>query len=122
MSQLVYCHFFALAARPMRHVLVDEARRQNRRKRGGACIRVELDDHLPAARAQKTSVIELDEALTKLSRRDARKSKIVELRYFVGLEVKEIAEVLEVSEETVLRDWRLAKAWLRRELERPSPR
>src|SRR6266508_1121476 len=92
-------HFFAIAARLMRRILVDYARAQNYAKRGGGLDQVSLDD-----------------ALEALSRVDERKGRVVELRFFGGLSVEETAEVLKVSPDTVMRDWRLAKAWLLREL------
>ncbi len=113
-------HFFAIAAKVMRRILLDEARRGNRKKRGGSVNHVTLDGNIVPAPQRGTDVLALDEALEKLSRMDERKAKVVELRCFGGLEIKEVAEVLQVSEETVGRDWRLAKTWLKRELERSS--
>ena len=113
-------HFFAVCALMMRHVLVDWARARQAQKRGGG---LQLADHeeafLTSARSSTGSTVDLvalDEALRALSSVDARKSRVVELRFFGGLSAQETAEVLKVSPETVLRDWKLAKAWLRREL------
>ncbi len=111
-------HFFAMAARTMRHVLVDMARTRDRAKRGGRQMQVSLSDagELPVARS--ADFVALDDALTGLEKIDPRKSRVVELRYFCGLSVEETAAALTVSQETVYRDWRLAKAWLRKELRR----
>ena len=114
-------HFFAIAAQLMRQVLVDRARRGNRQKRGGLCPHVTLDHNVALPARAGTNVLALDEALSRLAKMDERKAKVVEMRCFAGLEVTEIAELLNVSAETVMRDWRLAKVWLRRELERPLP-
>jgi RNA polymerase sigma factor (TIGR02999 family) len=111
-------HFFALCAQIIRRILVDHARRQRRAKRGGDALQVSLDETLAPAQAQEVEMLALDEALTSLSKIDERKSRVVELRYFGGLTVEESAEVLQVSPETVMRDWKMAKAWLYRELTR----
>ena len=108
-------HFLAIAARAMRHVLVDDARRQRALKRGGELARRPLVDQL-AARVPDPDVLAVDEALTRLSGLDPRKARVVELRFFGGLDVAETAEVLAVSPATVKRDWALAKAWLHREI------
>lgn len=108
-------HFFALCAQMIRRILVDHARTQRCAKRGGGHVEVPLDEVL-GSRARGVDVEALDEALAGLARLDARKSRVVELRFFGGLSVVETAEVLEVSEETVTRDWRVAKTWLFREL------
>jgi RNA polymerase sigma factor (TIGR02999 family) len=113
-------HFFAIAAKLMRRILMDEARRGNRQKRGGMWTHVPLEDNIAAVPSRGADVIALDEALTKLAQMDERKAKIIELRCFGGLEVKEVAAVLDVSEETVTRDWRLARIWLKREMERSA--
>ena len=108
-------HFFAMSARLMRRILVDHARARKQLKRGGAALHVAFDEGLlPSERA--TDLIVLDDALEALGKRDPRKSRVVELRFFGGLSVEEVAEALDVSRETVLRDWRFAKAWLMREL------
>jgi RNA polymerase sigma factor (TIGR02999 family) len=108
-------HFLAMAARLMRRILVDVARAERSRKRGGSAIQVPLSDSLPALQ-QRHDLIELDAALQTLANVDARRSQVVELRFFGGLSVTETAVVLSVSPETVMRDWKLARAWLRREL------
>ncbi|HYP28675.1 MAG TPA: sigma-70 family RNA polymerase sigma factor [Blastocatellia bacterium] len=109
-------HFFAIAAKIMRRILLNYARDQKRDKRGGGAIHVSLseDDIISAERS--VELIALDEALTRLASLDERKSRVVELRYFGGLSVDETAEVLMVSPITVMRDWNLARAWLAREL------
>jgi len=109
-------HFFALAARLMRRILVDYARAQNYAKRGGGLPEISLDDAPELAAARSPDLVSLDDALEALSRVDERKGRVVELRFFGGLSVEETAEVLKVSPDTVMRDWRLAKAWLLREL------
>jgi RNA polymerase sigma factor (TIGR02999 family) len=109
-------HFFAIAARLMRRILVDYARAQNYAKRGGGLPEVSLDDAPELAAERAHDLVALDDALDALSRIDERKSRVVEMRFFGGLSVEETAEVLKVSPDTVMRDWRLAKAWLLREL------
>ena len=109
-------HFLGVAAQAMRRVLVDAARARGARKRGGAESPVVLDEALLAAPERSASLLALDDALTALASVDPRKSQMVELRYFAGLSVAETATVLGVSPETVHRDWRVAKAWLLREL------
>ena len=109
-------HFFAIAARLMRLILVDYARGRNRARRGGGAQRVSLDEALAVADEQATDVLALDEALNRLAAFDERKSRVVELRYFSGLSVEETAAVLQVAPVTVMREWRLAKAWLHRML------
>jgi RNA polymerase sigma factor (TIGR02999 family) len=109
-------HFLAVAAQAMRRVLVDAARARGARKRGGAAPMVPLDEAPLAAPVRAASIVALDDALTALAEVDPRKSQVVELRYFAGLSVAETAAVLGVSPETVQRDWRVAKAWLLREL------
>lgn len=109
-------HFFAVAARVMRQILVDYARTRNRDRRGGGAQRVSLEDALVVASEQSAELVALDDALHGLAAFDERKSKVAELRFFGGLSVEETAEVLQVSPVTVMREWRLAKAWLYREL------
>jgi RNA polymerase sigma-70 factor, ECF subfamily len=109
-------HFFALAAQVMRRILVDHARAKGRDKRGGGQVSVALDEALKLSHPSDPGLVELDEALKTLAGRDARKSRIVELRYFGGLSIEETADVLGISPTTVRREWTLAKAWLRREL------
>jgi len=111
-------HFFALASRVIRHVLVDAARSRRSLKRGADAAPEALDDELLISENPVTDIIALDDALKALSAIDERKNQVVELRFFGGLTVEETAEVLRVSAETVKRDWKLAKAWLRRELRR----
>ena len=108
--------FFAVSARLMRRILVDCARSRNYRKRGGGALTISLDDAPDVSEERARDIVALDEALQSLAVVDARKCDIVELRFFGGLSLDETAEVLKVSSRTVLRDWDLAKAWLRREL------
>jgi RNA polymerase sigma factor (TIGR02999 family) len=105
-------HFLALCSQIIRRILVDHARRRGYAKRGGNAMRVPLDEALAGAQERGIQVLALDEALLALSKIDARKGRVVELRYFGGLSVEETAEVLEISPETAKRDWRMAKAWL----------
>lgn len=113
-------HFFGISARVMRRVLVDFARERGYRKRGGGTLRVPLDEALLVAEAPDEDLVALDAALDALAQVDARKSRAIELRFFGGLSTEETALVLDVSPDTVKRDWRLAKAWLLRWLgERP---
>ena len=109
-------HFFAISARMMRQILTDFARSRRFQKRGGAAQHVTLDEAQIVSPEQGTDVLALDDALAQLAALDARKSQVVELRFFGGLSVDETAEVLKVSRETVLRDWKFAKVWLLREL------
>lgn len=109
-------HFFGIAARLMRHILVDEARRRNAVKRGGSFIQVPLDEANSVVQEQAANVAALDDALQKLETIDERQGKIVELRFFGGLSIEETAQVLNVSPGTVMRDWTFARAWLRNEM------
>lgn len=109
-------HFFAVAARAMRHILVDHARVRAADKRGGGQPFVSIDDVAVVSTERAAEVVALDDALNALARHDERKARVVELRYFGGLTNNETAEILNVSEETILRDWRFAKLWLLREL------
>jgi RNA polymerase sigma-70 factor, ECF subfamily len=109
-------HFLAVAARVMRRILVDHARARHAQKRGGESARVSFDDALVVTDEPRQDVVALDDALEALARFDERKSRVVELRFFGGLSVEETASVLNVSADTVMRDWRLSKAWLQREL------
>jgi RNA polymerase sigma factor (TIGR02999 family) len=109
-------HFFAVCSQLMRRVLVDLARSRKSLKRGGHTVQVPMDEHMATCRETAVDLIALDSALDRLTAFDARKSRIVEMRFFAGLSVEETAAVLDVSVETVLRDWRLAKVWLFREL------
>jgi RNA polymerase sigma factor (TIGR02999 family) len=109
-------HFFAMAARMMRRILVDSARARGNDKRGGGARRVEFDEALAVANELGPDLVALDEALTTLETVHPRKSQVVELRFFGGLSLEEAAEALHVSTDTVKRDWRFAKLWLLREL------
>ena len=108
-------HFFAISAQLMRRILVDFARSRGSHKRGGA-HEITLDEELVGAQDRGRDLVALDDAIAALSQVDPRKSKVVELRFFGGLTAEETAVVLKVSEDTVLRDWSLARAWLAREL------
>ena len=115
-------HFFAIASQLMRRILVDQARRELRDKRGGAAVRVELDEALPAEPSlDVVDTLALDRALEKLERLDPGQAKLVELRFFGGLTVEETASALGISPATVKREWALAKAWLHRELTGDEP-
>jgi len=107
-------HFFGIAARLMRQVLVDYARRRRYAKRGGDARRVPLDEAMIVSEERAADVVALDAALNSLAEIDPRQSQIVELRFFGGLSIEETAEILAVSPGTVMREWTLAKAWLRR--------
>ena len=109
-------HFFAIAANGMRQLLIDYARRHNAAKRGGGAQKIELDEGAVLSKEQSTLILALDEALQRLAVLDERQARVVELRYFSGLNVEETAEALGVSPATVKREWRSAKAWLYREL------
>ena len=109
-------HFFAVAARQMRRILVDHARRQLRGKRGGGVSNLALDEAVVISPEKSGDILSLNEALDRLTKIDPFKARIVELRHFGGLSVEETAEVLKISEVTVMRHWSLAKAWLRREV------
>jgi len=111
-------HFFAVAARLMRRMLVDHARAHHRAKREGDAVKVTLGEALEVSSGPASNVLAVDEALTRLAEFDPRKSEILELRYFGGLNNEEVAEALKISRATVQRDLRLAKTWLMRELKR----
>jgi RNA polymerase sigma factor (TIGR02999 family) len=113
-------HFFAMSARLMRQILVDHARSRQAHKRGGRARHVPFDEALVVSAEYGTDLVRLHDALDALAIVDERKSRVVELRFFGGLSVEETAEALGVSGPTVLRDWRLAKTWLLRELDRKS--
>ncbi len=113
-------HFLAVASQTMRRILVEFARQRGRQKRGGDVIRVTLDDAPELAQEQGTDLIALNDALSTLATVDLRMSQVVELRFFGGLSVQETADVLSVSPETVMRDWKTAKVWLLRELSEPQ--
>jgi len=110
-------HFFAVAARMMRRILVDHSRRHGAEKRGGSAVQAPLDDALTIPVQQQFDLVALDGALDQLAAFDARKCRVVEMRFFAGLGAKEIAAVLKTTEATVRRDWIIAKAWLYRYLE-----
>jgi RNA polymerase sigma-70 factor (ECF subfamily) len=112
--------FFAVSAQMMRRILVDFARERQYQKRGGGALQVSLSEAAAFAGGPETDLVALDEALTALAKVDLRKAQMVEMRFFGGLSIAEVAEVLKVSEETVNRDWRLAKVWLLRELSREA--
>jgi RNA polymerase sigma factor (TIGR02999 family) len=109
-------HFFAMSARLMRRILVDFARARRYQKRGGGAAKVTFDEALVASNERGAELLALDDALAALAAVDPRKSQVVEMRFFGGLSVEETAETLHVSVDTVMRDWKLAKAWLLREL------
>lgn len=109
-------HFFAVSAQLMRRILVDFARSKHYLKRGGGAQKVTFDEALVRSPEQGQDLVALDDALTALAVIDERKSRVVELRFFGGLSVGETAEVLKISPDSVMRDWRLAKAWLAREM------
>jgi RNA polymerase sigma-70 factor (ECF subfamily) len=109
-------HFLAVSARIMRHILVDHARARRYQKRGGDVSRVTFDEALVVTNEPTQDFVALDDALEALAKFDERKSRVVELRFFAGLTVDETASVLKVSADTVMRDWRLAKVWLHREI------
>lgn len=111
-------HFFGVAAQAMRHILVDYARSKQSTKRGGLAEKISLEENLVVAVARPDEIVALDEALNELKILDARKSRVVEMKFFGGLSIEEIADVLKTSPETVKRDWRFARTWLLRELSR----
>jgi RNA polymerase sigma-70 factor (ECF subfamily) len=109
-------HFLAVSARVMRHILVDHARARNAHKRGGLAAKVTFDEALVVSDEPFQDFAALDDALEALARFDRRKSRVIEMRFFGGLTVEETAAVLDVSPATVMGDWRLARAWLKREM------
>lgn len=111
-------HFYSVAANVMRRILVDHARKRLAEKRGGGAEDVSFDEAVGAPGAPRLSPLEVDDALRKLEVLDSRQSRIVELKFFVGLGIEEIANLMNVSPATVVRDWRTAKAWLGRELKK----
>ena len=110
-------HFLAVAARVMRRILVDHARSRHYQKRGGDAVRVSMDEALVVAAEPDQDFVAIDAALTALALVDARKSQVVEMRFFGGLTLEETAEALQISRDTVKRDWKIAKLWLLRELQ-----
>jgi len=115
-------HFFAMSAQLMRRILVDFARRRLYLKRGGGAIHVPVDGELAVMASDTRQLVAIDDALTALEAWDARKARVVELRFFGGLNVEETAEILHVSPDTVVRDWKLAKVWLQREMKKSEAR
>jgi RNA polymerase sigma factor (TIGR02999 family) len=113
-------HFFAFASRVMRNILVDHARSKKRDKRGGGALRISLADVNAKAPEGDLDLLALDEALTRLAAVDGQQVRVVELRYFGGLSLEETAEALNISRATVARDWKVARAWLHRELTRSN--
>ena len=113
-------HFLAISAQTMRRVLVDMARARHYQKRGGEAEKVSLDEALAVSQERRIDLVALDDALTTLAAVDPRKGQVVELRFFGGLSAEETAEVLKVSADTVLRDWKLAKVWLLREMKKAA--
>lgn len=109
-------HFFAVAARVMRYLLIDNARAKQSAKRGGGAAQISLNEVALISPERSREILALDEALERLAAMDERKSRIIEMRYFAGMNIEEVAEVLNVSEVTVKREWTRAKAWLYREL------
>ena len=112
--------FFGVAAQLMRRILVDHAKTKHREKRGGDAVKLSLDDAINLSHERAAELIALDDALDELTRVDERKSRVVELRYFGGFTIEEIAQILEVSPETVMRDWKMAKAWLYQQIRRET--
>jgi RNA polymerase sigma factor (TIGR02999 family) len=112
-------HFYGIAGQMMRRILVDYVRNRGSLKRGGGACQISLDEELFISDERSAEIVALDDALQSLATLDQRKSKLVELRFFGGLSIEETAEVLGVSPGTVMRDWTLAKAWLRREISGP---
>ncbi len=113
-------HFFGIASQVMRRILVDYARRNLAEKRGGNAETISLDDAVIFKREKSSEIIALDEALKSLAKIDERRQKVVELRFFGGLTFEETAEVLDVSKNTVVRDWNFAKAWLYRQIKKDN--
>jgi RNA polymerase sigma factor (TIGR02999 family) len=113
-------HFLAMSARLMRRILVDWARSKRYQKRGGGALKVTFTEALSRSEKRGQDLVALDDALEALAKFDERKSRVVELRFFGGLSVEETASVLKVSVDTVIRDWKLAKTWLLRELRNPT--
>jgi RNA polymerase sigma-70 factor, ECF subfamily len=112
-----HAHFFAYAAQLMRRILVDHARSRCRSKRGGAVTKVALDSSIKIESSADTGIVRLDDALSALEKAYQRKAKVVELRFFGGFSIEEVAKALSISTSTVMNDWQFAKAWLLRELE-----
>jgi RNA polymerase sigma factor (TIGR02999 family) len=109
-------HFYAVVSQIMRHVLVDHARRRLRQKRGSGAVHVPIDEAVVLASEQIEQIVTVDVALQRLAKLDERKCRVLEMRFFGGLTVEEVAEVLSIAPNTVIRDWNFARAWLKREL------
>lgn len=108
--------FFAVGAMAMRRILVDHARRKHRLKRGGGRFRLELQEHMAISPQRDEDLLAIDEAINELAKVDARQATIVEMRFFGGLTVEQVAEALQVSKRTIEQEWTMAKAWLRRRM------
>ena len=115
-------HFFAISSSLMRRILVDMARRRNARRRGGDTVMLPLDEALVFSPERASELVRLNDALEALARLDERKSRIIEMRFFGGLTAEETAEVLKISPDTVLREWKRARAWLQVEMDRGNSR
>jgi RNA polymerase sigma factor (TIGR02999 family) len=113
-------HFFVTASRTIRRILVDYARKHNSEKRGGFASRVDFENAMLVAKSYSREFVELDQALEELQNVDSRKSQVVELRFFGGMTMEEIASLLSVSENTVKRDWTIARAWLQSRIDQPA--
>lgn len=114
-------HFFAIAAQAMRRILVDHARKEKAAKRGGPLAAISLEDAPQLGRSRSIDLIALDLALERLTKLDERQARVVELRFFGGLTVEETSQIMDLSERTVAREWQMARAWLRDQMEAPSP-
>jgi RNA polymerase sigma-70 factor (ECF subfamily) len=114
-------HFFAVAAHVMRNILVDYARRRLRAKRGGEALVISFDESVPCLTGDSANIVALNDSLDALAKLDPRKARMIELRFFGGMSVEETAMVLKVSPNTIVRDWRLARAWLLRQIQVCSP-
>ncbi|HEV2669190.1 MAG TPA: sigma-70 family RNA polymerase sigma factor [Blastocatellia bacterium] len=114
--------FFGVAAQMMRRILVDHAKAKHREKRGGEAVKLSLDVAINLSQEREADLLALDDALGELTRVDERKGRVVELRYFGGFSVEETAQILGVSPETVMRDWKMAKAWLYQQIRREAAR
>jgi RNA polymerase sigma-70 factor, ECF subfamily len=112
--------FFGVAARMMRRILVDHAKAKHREKRGGDAVKLSLDELINLSQERTADLIALNDALDELTRIDERKGRVVELRFFGGFSVEEAAQILEVSPDTVMRDWKMAKAWLYQQIRRET--
>jgi RNA polymerase sigma factor (TIGR02999 family) len=113
-------HFFAVAARAMRHIMISEARRRGAQKRGSGVMHFELDENQVSIDEVSAEILSLDDALQRLQQRNHRLAQVVECRFFAGLSVEETAEAVAISPRTVKRDWRVARAWLYREMSLPA--